>query len=71
MTTRLRYAVLAAPRLFDWRALLAWSRASADRARQRRRLAEMSDRELKDIGVSRADAVAESEKTWFRGVLSR
>ncbi|MBM3535049.1 MAG: DUF1127 domain-containing protein [Alphaproteobacteria bacterium] len=46
-------------------------RARADRARQRRRLAEMSDRELKDIGISRADALAEAEKSWLRSILSR
>lgn len=71
MTARIRIAVPAAPRLFDGRSLLAWSRARADRARQRRRLAEMSDRELKDIGISRADALAEAEKSWLRSILSR
>jgi len=31
----------------------------------------MSDRELKDIGISRADALAEAEKSWLRSILSR
>jgi uncharacterized protein YjiS (DUF1127 family) len=71
MATRIRFAVIAAPRFFDWRALLAWSRTRADRARQRRRLSEMSERELRDIGISRSDAAAEAEKTWLKCILSR
>ena len=68
MTTRIRFAV-ATPlsrRRFDLGALLAWSRAVADQARQRRRLAEMSDRQLADIGISRSDARAEAEKPWWK-----
>ncbi len=40
--------------------LSQWS----ERAAQRRRLAELDDRMLGDIGVSRADAYRESSK-WF------
>lgn len=36
------------------------------RARQRRQLLSLSDRMLKDIGISRADAVAEGEKPFWR-----
>jgi uncharacterized protein YjiS (DUF1127 family) len=37
-----------------------------NRHRQRRQLAELPDKILKDIGISRADALRESEKTFWR-----
>jgi uncharacterized protein YjiS (DUF1127 family) len=37
-----------------------------ERARQRRQLAELSDHMLRDIGLTRADAWAESEKPFWR-----
>jgi uncharacterized protein YjiS (DUF1127 family) len=37
-----------------------------DRARQRRELRELNDHMLRDIGLSRADAWAESEKPFWR-----
>jgi uncharacterized protein YjiS (DUF1127 family) len=37
-----------------------------DRARQRRRLAELSDHMLRDIGLTRADVWAESDKPFWR-----
>ena len=37
-----------------------------ERARQRRRLLELDDRMLKDIGVSRADAVREASKPFWQ-----
>lgn len=37
-----------------------------ERARQRRQLRELSDHMLRDIGVTRADAWAESEKPFWR-----
>jgi uncharacterized protein YjiS (DUF1127 family) len=37
-----------------------------DRARQRRRLAELSDHMLRDIGLTRADAWAEADKPFWR-----
>ena len=37
-----------------------------DRARQRRRLAELSDHMLRDIGLTRADAWAEVDKPFWR-----
>jgi uncharacterized protein YjiS (DUF1127 family) len=36
------------------------------RSRTRRRLAELEDRELRDIGVSRAQALDESKKPFWR-----
>jgi len=38
----------------------------ADRSRGRRRLVAMSERQLKDIGLSRGDAVIEYEKPFWR-----
>lgn len=43
--------------------VLAWS----DRARQRRRLGELDDRLLSDIGVSRAAAAHEATKLPWEG----
>ena len=37
-----------------------------ERARQRRQLAELSDHMLRDIGVTRADAWAETDKPFWR-----
>jgi uncharacterized protein YjiS (DUF1127 family) len=37
-----------------------------DRARQRRQLCELSDHMLRDIGLTRADAWAESAKRFWR-----
>lgn len=41
--------------------LLAWQ----DRARERHDLAAMSDRALRDVGLSRADIEAESRKPFW------
>jgi uncharacterized protein YjiS (DUF1127 family) len=41
---------------------LAWF----DRARQRRRLGELSDQMLRDVGLTRADVWAESSKPFWR-----
>jgi uncharacterized protein YjiS (DUF1127 family) len=38
-----------------------------ERAAQRRRLGELEDRMLKDIGVSRAEAYRESSKWFWQG----
>lgn len=43
-------------------ALLAWH----DRARQRRTLMELSDDMLRDIGISRAEALGEAQKPFWR-----
>jgi uncharacterized protein YjiS (DUF1127 family) len=37
-----------------------------ERARQRRQMAELSDHMLRDIGLTRADAWAESDKPFWR-----
>jgi uncharacterized protein YjiS (DUF1127 family) len=43
--------------------LAAWEQ----RARERRMLAEMSTHMLKDLGITRSEARAESEKPFWRG----
>ncbi|HEX6959990.1 MAG TPA: DUF1127 domain-containing protein [Ferrovibrio sp.] len=43
--------------------LLAWQR----RARERGQLAELSDIYLKDMGLSRADALREASRPFWRG----
>ncbi len=45
-----------------WDILLAWQ----ERAAQRRQLAAMSDRMLRDIGLSRADVAREFAKPFWR-----
>jgi uncharacterized protein YjiS (DUF1127 family) len=51
----------AASRLFDL--LLAWQTRTNDR----RQLADMDSRLLADIGLSRADALKEASKPFWRG----
>jgi uncharacterized protein YjiS (DUF1127 family) len=53
---RLRWFLLLQERIAVWRR----------RARERKRLAEMSDYALKDIGLSRADAWQEYSKPFWR-----
>ena len=43
--------------------LLVWQ----ERSRQRHALAQLSDRMLRDIGISRADVAAECAKPFWRG----
>jgi len=50
----------------DMRRLLATLAGWIERARQRRRLAALSDRLLKDIGISRCDALQEARKPFWR-----
>ena len=40
--------------------------SSAERARQRRQLAELSDAMLRDIGLTRSDVDAETRKPFWR-----
>lgn len=47
-------------------ALLARLRAMVAVARQRRQLAQLSDAQLKDIGISRADAEREVTQPFWR-----
>lgn len=42
--------------------LLAWQ----ERAAERRRLSELSDHELADIGLDRATAIGEADKPFWR-----
>lgn len=66
MTTRLRFAAAFSPRPgLDLRAVLDWSRRVSSRLRQRRRLAELDDRMLRDIGVTRTQVAAEAAKPWW------
>lgn len=46
----------------------AWTLVSTwiERVRQRNALAKLDDRELRDIGITRVDAVRESEKPFWR-----
>jgi uncharacterized protein YjiS (DUF1127 family) len=54
------------PALAAARPLLAWVRACAERARQRRALSRLDDRLLRDIGVSRSEVDAEQAKWAWR-----
>ena len=45
-------------------ALLAWAISCRERAAQRRQLARLDDRLLRDIGLTRTDVAAECGK-WF------
>ncbi len=46
--------------------LAAWAMFWSERTQQRRRLAALDDRILKDIGLSRADVMSESDKPFWR-----
>jgi uncharacterized protein YjiS (DUF1127 family) len=50
-----RFAASVFTTMFEWQ----------DRARQRRRLSELDDRMLKDIGLTRADVHREVEKPFW------
>lgn len=47
-------------------ALIAWLRSGAARRRQRLALLELNDALLKDIGISREQALREGTKPWWR-----
>jgi uncharacterized protein YjiS (DUF1127 family) len=49
-----------------WRALVAWLQAAHERRRQRRALADLDDRSLRDIGLSRHQAEREAAKPFWR-----
>jgi len=46
------------------RGILAWALQCAERSAQRRALAQLTDWQLRDIGISRTEADAEAGK-WF------
>ena len=48
------------------RALLAWVAHIREQSRQRDALLSLSDRELRDIGITRYDAVTEANKPLWR-----
>ncbi len=45
--------------------LATWVRFWSERARQRRQLAALDDRMLKDIGLTRADVMSETDKPFW------
>jgi uncharacterized protein YjiS (DUF1127 family) len=55
-------AVLAAMRRFG-----VWCLLCVQRAEQRKRLAELDERMLKDVGITPRQAADESAKPWWRG----
>ncbi|MGE8499661.1 MAG: DUF1127 domain-containing protein [Pseudomonas sp.] len=52
---------LAAPFRVIWRQLMRWQQLM----KERRQLASLSDGALKDIGLSRADVLQESERSFW------
>lgn len=70
MTIRIAFAPgllpRATPRRRSVSPLMAWLRAAVRRVRQRRALAELDDRALRDIGVTRVEAQAEANKPFWR-----
>ncbi len=60
-------ALLTSPNLSDYlRRFRVWCVASAARRRQRRLLAGLGERMLKDIGVTRSEAQFEAAKPFWR-----
>ncbi len=49
-----------------FRALLAWIARIREQSRQRAALLSLSDRELRDIGITRYDAETEARKPLWR-----
>jgi uncharacterized protein YjiS (DUF1127 family) len=46
--------------------MLDWVKRCVERARQRHALAELDDRLLQDVGLSRADVTSEVEKPFWQ-----
>jgi uncharacterized protein YjiS (DUF1127 family) len=46
--------------------VVGWVRAAIARWKQRRLLEELDGRMLRDIGISRSEALAEANKPWWR-----
>jgi uncharacterized protein YjiS (DUF1127 family) len=61
-----RSAVDGAPRVERTPRLIGWIRVAAMRWTQRRILEELGDRDLRDIGISRSEALAEARKPFWR-----
>lgn len=74
MTTRIQFDFPAVcdpgfrgvQRAVSGRGLIAWIRAAAARWRQRRILEQFDERMLRDIGISRSQALAETRKPFWR-----
>ena len=49
-----------------WRAAIVLLRRWRRRVRERRELAQLTDRELHDFGISRSDAITEWRKPFWR-----
>lgn len=49
-----------------WHRLVTWFRDAAQRRHTRRLLAQLDNRELHDIGISRGDALIEAQKPFWR-----
>jgi uncharacterized protein YjiS (DUF1127 family) len=56
----------ARPRLAGLGVIAAWAWRCAERARQRRALARLDDRLLRDVGLSRADMRSETTRAFWR-----
>jgi uncharacterized protein YjiS (DUF1127 family) len=54
-----------------WNHAIALISLWRERARQRRALAKLSDDDLKDLGLSRADVYAEGRKHFWQGPFTR
>jgi len=57
-------AAVALARAFG--AFFSWCARCYERAEQRRALAELEDRMLRDVGISRSDALREAEKPFWK-----
>jgi uncharacterized protein YjiS (DUF1127 family) len=53
-------------RWLEWKALIALYGEWRRRLRSRRELATMSERSLRDVGLTRYDAAVESQKPFWR-----
>ncbi|MBB3897444.1 DUF1127 domain-containing protein [Roseococcus suduntuyensis] len=49
-----------------WHRFVAWCQDAAQRRRTRRLLAQLDNRQLHDIGISRSEAAAEAQKPFWR-----
>lgn len=50
-----------------WASALAWIGTAMDRRTQRRRLAALDPRLLRDIGLTPAQALDEARRPWWQG----
>jgi uncharacterized protein YjiS (DUF1127 family) len=74
MTTRIQFDLSTVsvsrprdlPHTVSVRRIAVWFRAAAARWRERRMLEEFDERMLKDIGISRSQALAEASKPFWR-----